>query len=497
MRPTPIAMLLTVAVAISISRALSVVPEVAELSFDSRLAASGGLNAAQAPAWITEVSQTGGTFVENPGGWAVNASARKGVGRLIIGIDRRKMAANLVATVLFDGDDATDLAVQLFDAKGRVVVVDLFGNLVDVGKDLATNTVVIPLRKYPSAVKIVLRRIHGPVNVRGMVLYPVAMEGQAVEAEIRKLAATLGDPLSPENPLAKSLQSVAKNANATIYPIAPTIVPTQPPHPQAEEAPVENSQYYPAARVAFSSDTPPPEDGLVAHWNFDGLNAAADSGPLKLNGHGKFGTAPGVRGKALHLNLDREESVSVAHSAALELKDTLTVTAWIKYSRIAPNWGSQIVWFGDLHLGDDPWEIHLEEDGTLEFRSDRSITGEPIFTVFEDEIRLDPHGKEVLDQHVSVESPKQLAPATWYFVAGTMEKISPHVRSMKLYVNGERVGETRTNETIEYDTSKMWLEIGGVDHGDWQNFDGAIDEVRVYNRALSEAEISTLYKGVR
>ena len=204
-----------------------------------------------------------------------------------------------------------------------------------------------------------------------------------------------------------------------------------------------------------------------------------------------------MRGKALHLNADKSQSVRVSHSPALDLKETLTVSAWIKYSKIDPDLGSQIVWYGDDQLGCDPWELHLLPEGQLEFRSDRSITGKPVFTVFDNEIRLTPSGKKVLDQHVSVDSPKTLAPETWYFVAGTMEKVSPRTRALKLYVNGEMVDQVQTDETIDYDTSKMWLQIGAVDFGDWQNYDGAIDEVSVYNRALTAAEIGLLYHQVR
>jgi hypothetical protein len=99
-----------------------------------------------------------------------------------------------------------------------------------------------------------------------------------------------------------------------------------------------------------------------------------------------------------------------------------------------------------------------------------------------------------VNQHVAVQSPKQLAPNTWYFVAATIEKVSPRVRVFHLYVNGEPVGETRTAETVHYDTDKMWVVLGGVDTGGWQNFDGLLDDARIYSRTLSAAEIRALYQ---
>ena len=208
----------------------------------------------------------------------------------------------------------------------------------------------------------------------------------------------------------------------------------------------------------------------------------------------------GIHGQAVRLRKNPSsarlvswDSVTLPITPDLDLKETLTVTAWVKYASIAPRWGSQIAWFGDRQFGRDPWDLHLFPDGTLEFRTDRSVTGKPVFTVFNDEIQLSPGGEKMLNQHVSVQSPGTLAPEQWYFVAGTLERLSPKVGALKLYVNGEIVGRARTGETVNYPTEKMWMSIGGVDEGEWQNFDGMIDEVRVYNRALTPVEIKALY----
>ncbi|MEO7318825.1 MAG: LamG domain-containing protein [Chthoniobacteraceae bacterium] len=98
-----------------------------------------------------------------------------------------------------------------------------------------------------------------------------------------------------------------------------------------------------------------------------------------------------------------------------------------------------------------------------------------------------------MNQHVGVWSPRTLAPETWYSVAGTIEKLAPKQSVLRLFVNGEPAGEVKTPEVVNYPTDKMGMTIGAVDDGSWQNFDGLIDEVRVYNRALSPAEIQALY----
>ena len=219
----------------------TVEPEVAELSFDRLFENPATFATVPKPAWVVGVEQQGGSFLDDPHSWQVAASAPEGTGRLTISLDRSKVGADLAATILFGAEEASDIAVQLFDARGRAVVIDLFGNLVDVTKNFSTNTFIIPLRKYPTAEKVVLSRIRGPLSVYGMVLYPVVSEGQPVNGELEKLARMLGDPLSPENPLLKNVQNIANRAKVDIASVpaassksAPT-APTAPVIPAVRE----------------------------------------------------------------------------------------------------------------------------------------------------------------------------------------------------------------------------------------------------------------------
>jgi hypothetical protein len=480
--------------------AAAVEPETAELSFDSSFNRPDVLKQANAPVWITKVEQYGGAFLDSPRCWQTTGTAPKGIGRLSIGLDRTKMNEDLVATILLESGQSADVVVQLFDAYGRVVEVDLFGNLVEVGNEAKTDTYVIPLQKYPTAEKIVIRRIEGDLKVYGMVLYPTVTSGQPNVEALKKLAAVLGDPLSPENPLSKSLRDIANDRKLELErkegKTSKTAQDTETPRPTARV------KYGAAAIPRASANLPPaPVQGLVGYWNFDQGDANDVSGK---GHHGKIrGGATIVdegNGKALRTRKNPSsaraaswDSVTMPTGPDLALTDTITVSAWVKYSSIPGTWGSQIAWFGNSEYGRDPWTLQLYPDGTLSFRSDRSVTGRPIFTVFDDELYLSSSGKPMMNQHVSVESPGTLQSGSWYFVAGTIEKLSPRARVMRLYVNGEPVSEVKTKETVNYPTDKMWMAIGAVDLGTWQNFDGLIDEVRVYDRPLSPEEIKALY----
>lgn len=485
--------------------AFAVEPKVAELSFDARFQKPGALADEKTPDWLTNVEQQGGVFLDEPKAWQVAGTAAEGVGKLILSIDRERMPNNLVATILFDGDEKADIAVQLLDAQNRVVVLDLFGNIVDVGNDVVTDTFVIPLKKYPSAEKIVLRRINGKVSVHGIVLYPVVVEGTPVNEAMQDLARVLGDPLSPENPLVKNLRQVAKNSGVSISP-AKAVPATTPSATKVPAVAVKIEPYAAATIIPAGAAAPPaPSAGLVAYWSFD-LGNGADSSGNQITGkiQGGAKAADGLFGKALRLRKnptdDRSipwDSMTIPANPKLDIGDSVSLCAWIQFDSLAPRWGSQIIWHGDDQFGRDPYVLHLFPDGTLEMRSDRSVTGRPQFTVFEEEIYLTPKGKPQMNQHVGAESPRPLAPKTWYFVTGTIGKISARQHALRLYVNGEIVSEVETDETLNYPTQKMYTTIGGVDLGSWQNFDGLIDEVRIYNRSLSPAEVKQLYQQPR
>jgi Tfp pilus assembly protein PilE len=77
---------------------------------------------------------------------------------------------------------------------------------------------------------------------------------------------------------------------------------------------------------------------------------------------------------------------------------------------------------------------------------------------------------------------------TWYHLVGTFDG-----SLMRIYVNGEPCSSTASQTNIA-DTTGL-LRIGQQKTGQNRWFAGDIDDVRVYNRALSLSEIETLYNG--
>ena len=79
-----------------------------------------------------------------------------------------------------------------------------------------------------------------------------------------------------------------------------------------------------------------------------------------------------------------------------------------------------------------------------------------------------------------VAAPSGLTPNVWTHLAATFDG-----STIRLYVDGNLVGSLA--ETNPIPTSTDILQIGANFYGEY--FPGRIDEVRIYNRALSETEI--------
>lgn len=231
---------------------------------------------------------------------------------------------------------------------------------------------------------------------------------------------------------------------------------------------------------------------LVAHWTFDRDDPGADraTGRHSLTISGRVETVEGVEGRAMRFFNREKSGMYSSPSEEFRFDDSITVSAWVKPA----TWkSSQIVWFGDRRGGRDPWQLAILDSGQVRFRSDRSVTGDPPFTMLPEEIIVKPGDAPHLNQHVQADAPGVLPLNEWSFVAGRIRKTPSGECIITVFVNGTAVGEAKTTETVDYATDAMWITVGGIHDGNAQNFNGIIDEVRVYRGALSDDEIGELY----
>jgi Concanavalin A-like lectin/glucanases superfamily/Immunoglobulin I-set domain/PQQ-like domain len=90
---------------------------------------------------------------------------------------------------------------------------------------------------------------------------------------------------------------------------------------------------------------------------------------------------------------------------------------------------------------------------------------------------------------VEVDSVTLVSTGVWYHVAGVR---GPNF--VQLYINGQLEGQAAVNFAQDYATLPLYFGTSG--QASWDHkFQGALDEVSLYNRALSSNEITAIYQG--
>ena len=187
-----------------------------------------------------------------------------------------------------------------------------------------------------------------------------------------------------------------------------------------------------------------------------------------------FGTyaaeySDGKLGKALILD-GSSHTVKIPHYAGLKPAKAITISAWIKPERVGKGgWQWQ--------------EIYRKEDGNarvLMAIGEREKKHSLCFGLGID-------GKFV--EHGAPLAPSKLLDGKWHLVSVTFDG-----KAMKFYADGEEIGAT-TKATGSIDTQGEAPAYIGSDKGTREFFKGGIDDVRLYNRALSTGEIKTMALG--
>ena len=213
-----------------------------------------------------------------------------------------------------------------------------------------------------------------------------------------------------------------------------------------------------------------PIGSQVARWKFDDMNSASaqDSGPngqdLTLVNTPTW-TSSGKLEGALSFASASSEYGYAADSADLSITGSLTLSAWIKPSS---NTASTF------------YDIAGKWDGANESY---------LLTQYGDEIRF------YIDSNSGYieTTTANLATGTWYHVAGVYDSI---LQTMKIYIDGVEQSTTSTTvpSSIGDDGGRFHVGASHSTGGSPSNFyNGVIDEVHLYNSALSASQISIDY----
>ncbi len=211
------------------------------------------------------------------------------------------------------------------------------------------------------------------------------------------------------------------------------------------------------------------DPNLVSWWKFDeGTGSTAYDSAGDNNGvvYGATWTTGQISGA---LDFDgSDDYVSVPDNNSLDMDNQMTITAWV---RLNANSGISTV------VGKQP-------SGTASM----GASGNYAFMIYSDTLILS-HQTSTDRTEVLYESiPHSVAAEVWQHVAVTLKEGD----SVNFYINGFPAGTSPQNQSFGIINNEP-LRIGKT-KGDVDWFDGAIDDVRIYNRALSEEEIRQMHR---
>ena len=197
------------------------------------------------------------------------------------------------------------------------------------------------------------------------------------------------------------------------------------------------------------------DDGLVSHWEADG-NAEDEEGINDGTLVGGATFAPGIDKQAFSLN-GSTAYVEVPDAASLDISSQITIAAWIN-----PNSSGTYRIVDKITAGFNNGYLLDVLGGKLRLIAASSVTGNTT-----------------------------LSTGVFTWVAGTYDG-----SNLKVYINGALDGTLAASGAIP--TNNLTLRIGadstGLNGSAGNRFPGLIDEVQLYDRVLSAAEIQTLFE---
>ena len=221
--------------------------------------------------------------------------------------------------------------------------------------------------------------------------------------------------------------------------------------------------------------------GLVGHWTFDGADMAGTA-VYDKSGNGNRGiltNSPGLIegriGQAINFDGATDAYLSAGTGASVADLGPMTLSVWMKPRSEGKASGGVVAWKsgGGANAG---WRFDFDSGASrvnaLRWRVDYTTD----------------LTREINDNQITLN--------TWQHVLLTWDG-STTAANVHIYIDGVEATYLTTTDATGSRTSDSAsdLKIGRGDLGGApQNFDGLIDDVRMYNRVLSADEIKRLYK---
>ncbi len=194
------------------------------------------------------------------------------------------------------------------------------------------------------------------------------------------------------------------------------------------------------------------------HWTLD----SADSPGISV--HGSVAKSSGVSGSSLVFN--GESLLKVNDSRALTSGGAgFTLTAWVN-PHLLHHEQQMIAAKNRYSLNERQWGVMIDKDNRFRLYVSQG-------------------------QWATADSKTPPRPGHWHLIG-----VVVRAAVAELWVNGKREGQVKLMQPIP--RTKAPLTFGGIDDNGriWQNFVGALDEVRLFDRPLSTGEMASSYRRV-
>ena len=229
------------------------------------------------------------------------------------------------------------------------------------------------------------------------------------------------------------------------------------------------------------------KSGLVGYWTFDGKDTNWGTNKTNdLSGQGNTGTmtsmstttSPVVGKIGQGLKFDGvNDYVNVGDVAAIDNSNTqLSISAWFKMDVLPTSAATRQA-------------IIIKYDATANEREFLVLVGHNITN---DWNKITWNVQEVAtayDSTTDLKGSTILTTNRWYHVVVTYQGGN----HMRIYLDGNLEVEDTTGIPTDFTNTAEPLYVGWLEDAD-RSFNGLIDDVRIYNRALSAGEITQLYK---
>ena len=212
-------------------------------------------------------------------------------------------------------------------------------------------------------------------------------------------------------------------------------------------------------------------DGLVGHWTFNGQDmdwGSSTAEAIDRSGQTNHGdvigatAASGISGQGLDFD-GSDDYVNVSTKIISSGLSAYSVSAWAKSDGTLNN--LSVIVGSDVNV--DHWWYIMHNEGTDKFVYNWKASDTNEYNIY---------------------SNSTVVEGQWYHLLITNDGFNQY-----LYIDG--VQQTDTDNQSGFDESVFSVNIATLWSSPWSyGFNGLIDEVRIYNRALSEDEIGQLYR---